>query len=1031
MPTQLEAASNSHLRRSKSSTSVQDRRKHPLIAGSIDPEQARSHALIAAHRAMNRSSGSKSDKKSQTHSIISSHVYSTASVSRDGHLAAVDLQRRRSLLPTRSAEGTSLRLPTSLTSTDAGDLPSYSEAGLLPEFGESYGAEPSSFRRLRKAKSMLEPAKKWRQAHSLSSRSPASACRTLRHTTSQSDFDRLALRVRLKRSISILKRRNLSSPPRSSIAESPKSTKMTRSSFLQARTLPQISKKASAFFHPKVRKIRNEFRMTLRSSEYVSPDLQPRPPPNALERARSMSGSLRNKFMRAFSKTGVVLPPQHLEASRAHFREIPSRSDVNEGFDSYDGTLFESGNPYASLPHDPSSSLTPEQQKHTIALVQTSQENLEDSSGSRVTSWTNSTNTGSLRETLSDRKRLSVIKEDGSPHRPSCSAGTHLGGVAIRTLPSQQGQALDSQRLYSALIRRINQDSDDNQRLQTIEDDEEGERGSQSGTPATIVRRSRSQDTLRSTGPASEYREFSIGNPWQECSTLSPEKVKENMSRRKEKLKLQEQQTTFFPHSTSDRPETESPFRLHLNARRAGHMSKSLEDLATEIDKPRSTQGRDGRVVENSKYLFSSESFYSQATNADVVSRHDMYMESEQQVSGCKDRDASEGRSRPEAPTREASSLNTCDDPGKVVRPTLMIEPLYRSAKGLHTREYAQVDTSSDDSSPTPDDDAATKAVIEREEFATNKNSSSIENIPTQLQVAKNRATLSGYRPMSQEQLIDQHDDHNLPHKRSGVLQQITNGTRSITRDDSKLLLSIRKASPMEFVRRLRSKASMPALLIHPDTKENRPDTAVTRNSDEPASTPGPYYLATRKQISPNHHNTKQRSPFDPRPAIDRRALKEESPTDRFKAGLSARLSKPFDMDTPNLNRPFDSMYLGKREAGFADSASGRLSTRRLTGGYGGLGHSPFETPGKVGEGTALPHFPTPDTDEKAKYSTKLGRSIGSKRIVSNFLRSRRRANRGTDDDSANGEQSRDATAPRWDSEEIEEAEHGRSPLFV
>ena len=47
---------NAHdLHRSRSTTSVQDRKKHPLPSQPLDPEISRVHALIAAHRAMDRS----------------------------------------------------------------------------------------------------------------------------------------------------------------------------------------------------------------------------------------------------------------------------------------------------------------------------------------------------------------------------------------------------------------------------------------------------------------------------------------------------------------------------------------------------------------------------------------------------------------------------------------------------------------------------------------------------------------------------------------------------------------------------------------------------------------------------------------------------------------------------------------------------------------------------------------------------------------------------------------------------------------
>ena len=128
-------------------------------------------------------------------------------------------------------------------------------------------------------------------------------------------------------------------------------------------------------------------------------------------------------------------------------------------------------------------------------------------------------------------------------------------------------------------------------------------------------------------------------------------------------------------------------------------------------------------------------------------------------------------------------------------------------------------------------------------------------------------------------------------------------------------------------------------------------------------------------------------------------------------------------MDTPELNRPFDSMYLGKRELGHCDTSGGRLSVAQANthraplgydkrrsfdrgpGGYGGLGPSPFDGLGLSSEEeTALPHIPTPEHRSKHQKS-KVGVSLGSKRMVSNFLRSRRKGIGGSEEAGASHEE--------------------------
>lgn len=185
----------------------------------------------------------------------------------------------------------------------------------------------------------------------------------------------------------------------------------------------------------------------------------------ALRVARSISSSLRNRFKQAFSKPTLDLPPQQMDASRAHFGDDVFVSEGNGGFDNYysdDLAERQRTNLYRSPWHEHVED-EDGQQLPTIIPVNMSNSSLAGSSKSRVTSWTNTTISEPTQETLIERKRLSVIQEDGGPHQPSSSAGTHIGGVSVfrKPLPSQAGRGPDAQRLYSALVRRMNQESAD------------------------------------------------------------------------------------------------------------------------------------------------------------------------------------------------------------------------------------------------------------------------------------------------------------------------------------------------------------------------------------------------------------------------------------------------------------------------------------------------------------------------------------------------------------------------------------------
>lgn len=153
---------NNRIRRSKSAISVKERRKHPIISEPLNPESARAHAIIAAHRAMNRSRGSSEADLYRSNSSASKQ---SAMLARGQHAAnqsdpAARLQRQRSLLQaTASNLATTLPLPVGENSARRGPGSDAHTHTLGFEFGGVPEGEPSSYRRLRKAKSALNPGR--------------------------------------------------------------------------------------------------------------------------------------------------------------------------------------------------------------------------------------------------------------------------------------------------------------------------------------------------------------------------------------------------------------------------------------------------------------------------------------------------------------------------------------------------------------------------------------------------------------------------------------------------------------------------------------------------------------------------------------------------------------------------------------------------------------------------------------------------------------------------------------------------------
>lgn len=162
MLSQFDNEHNNRIRRSKSATSVKERRKRPLISEPVNPESSRVQALIAAHRAMDRSRDLSSDELRRTDSSVSKQSARLAASRNPKVPPAEQLRRQRSILQaTTSNMAGSLPLPDSRNLGRAGHT-SYTQTH-LSEFGAGYDGspdgEPSSFRRLRKVRSVLNTSR--------------------------------------------------------------------------------------------------------------------------------------------------------------------------------------------------------------------------------------------------------------------------------------------------------------------------------------------------------------------------------------------------------------------------------------------------------------------------------------------------------------------------------------------------------------------------------------------------------------------------------------------------------------------------------------------------------------------------------------------------------------------------------------------------------------------------------------------------------------------------------------------------------
>ncbi|KAI2781307.1 hypothetical protein F4815DRAFT_467088 [Daldinia loculata] len=192
-------------------------------------------------------------------------------------------------------------------------------------------------------------------------------------------------------------------------------------------------------------------------------------------RARKVSNSFKHKLKSFFNLVKgdtdeAEFPPQQIEASKSHIMDPSSL-----GYTGYDEFQFEPTSDEAAISRVPSGvpSLHAVPSYQQLRSRQGSVESLRSErrasdERSRVTSWsnsdTNTLNTLSSQKNEWDRQRLSVIKENGmhvssSSARPYANTYGVSPDTSVRSVQPPmppQPVSIDSQRIYSALMKRLN-----------------------------------------------------------------------------------------------------------------------------------------------------------------------------------------------------------------------------------------------------------------------------------------------------------------------------------------------------------------------------------------------------------------------------------------------------------------------------------------------------------------------------------------------------------------------------------------------
>lgn len=524
---------SSRLKRAKSSASVKTRASVPDPTP-IDPEIARHHALTAANVAFDRA-GERIRASIGSQDALHDGYVNSSTVERE-HKA---LRRQQSVRFT--GPNTAPNLQPSITRRTA---PSYNDHG--PEAqrhrlhlmrsestmrppgrqlaavppAESISSTPSSYRKLRKSKSMFSP----RKCPPLTFANATPKSHEFAHQRyrrlSSDDHGQPPMMGDLRRLSSLSQYAPNNLHPNQHNYDQDAAIQMARDQYLQHLEKQRLKEKASILSMTKRRGSQMVFRRTVRTSSTNSYGnaVEPTQPAEAIKKsglghkARNLSVTLKQKFKRVFHRHAEdqhKLPSQQVEAQRIHFGQpLSATSGVDQEGPlppAPDDELFSRVSSRASSRHRMPVHLDRKDSPGSIRSVRSSCPSIDKS---RVTSWSTSTAANSLtKQQLLDKKRLSIIQENGTPHQPSSSAG-RLGsaarkGYSVFRKPlgnaagnGRANEPVDSQRIFSALQKRLHAS-------RPYQHDEAAEGRSMAERSAS---RQASRESLRKVSMTSQYR---------------------------------------------------------------------------------------------------------------------------------------------------------------------------------------------------------------------------------------------------------------------------------------------------------------------------------------------------------------------------------------------------------------------------------------------------------------------------------------------------------------------------------------------
>lgn len=686
---------SNRLRRAKSSSSTQTACYTPIEPQSIVPAIARQHAVTAASLALERANEralAMQDAQEQCPWQTSpstlraeneQYLGKMKSIRYTGPTAVSSTDRpitRRVAVDTIASHDSSADLECAQKGLDdqaTGRSEGFIRALSVVEGdcpGTRVSSVPSSYRRLRKAKSMFNPRgdrpvvftngtpKKGLQLNRQAARSPA---------------------PRLHRSFSFVRGKSDEMDPiagKSVIQDT--AIQIARDNYFHQVEHQKLQGQPSFSVLGKHRKPQKAFRKTVRSSSNNSDgsvaalvvpqsagamvSAVPAVPQSGEHsnkkrighKARIFSSSLKNKLKRVFhrpSDANENLPMQQVDACRPHFGDYMSTfSGVDQQYHhiaSPDPETLRKARSREYIFRDGPVFVEKASRPGSIRSVR-SDDDLSNGK-SRVTSWTDSTAANTMNSNQAkEKKRLSIIQEHGAPYQPS-STRYHgdLGHTSCQPASekseNQTVNGVDSQRIYSALQRIMNE----NKRLAHSEGNSSNvEMGadmaqirSSSTERVTLSSRlisntstdslSKRYDIISSApivfnpdngfNPASENTTGQTDKQelFDERSGLTPQQVADfnefnENGYQPPKRPLREVKSTFFPSTTRIERSNTSPYRRAMNTNNEDRNETDREIAAVAYAKAEELPPR--RITPNrtrARIVGGTESVYSRTSS--------------------------------------------------------------------------------------------------------------------------------------------------------------------------------------------------------------------------------------------------------------------------------------------------------------------------------------------------------------------------------------------------------------------------------